>query len=383
MPVYPLPSTLWYVLSATKKGQPSLLWWCPASVAAGVLLPVLTMYLPTVVVAQLTAGAGTIRLLSTVLLFTLSMAFLAAVQNMVSQQIRIGKAAMGNYYIRLIAAKSLNTDYPNLEKEAFRKLQLTCYQACDAGGSAVRIVYECMVSIASNALGFTVYFVILARMDLWVVLFIVLSSILDYLLDRRVWKWDSEHRSELAGYNQKLAYIDTKTMDPLSAKDIRLYRMQGWLDKIYTRGLEQIHGWYERKHQHIFQKDFKKCLLSFLREGVAYAYLLIQAVRGNLSAADFVLYFAAIMGFSGWLLGLLGQMDLLNQCNIAISQLRGYFDYPETFLRKGGLSTQELRAQPKTLELRHVSYRYPGAKKIRCTISAWYCTPASMWLSQA
>ena len=117
------------------------------------------------------------------------------------------------------------------------------------------------------------------------------------------------------------------------------------------------------RHNSVFQKDLIKCVLAMMREGIAYAYLLINVLRGNMTAADFVLYFTAITGFSNWLLNLLGQFDLLNQCNNAFSELREYFDYPDTFTREDGKTTAELQAAPATLELHHVSYRYIGAGK--------------------
>ena len=56
LPVYSIGNTVCYIFRATAKYQPALLWWSAAMVAVRVLTPVLAMYLPSTIVAQLTAG---------------------------------------------------------------------------------------------------------------------------------------------------------------------------------------------------------------------------------------------------------------------------------------------------------------------------------------
>ena len=92
-----------------------------------------------------------------------------------------------------------------------------------------------------------------------------------------------------------------------------------------------------------------------------YGYLLYLAWRGELGAAEFVFYFGAVAGFSAFLRNLLEALAGMRRISVSVNRLRIYLEFPERFRREGGLSTAALRDAPRTIELRGVSYRYPGA----------------------
>ena len=98
--------------------------------------------------------------------------------------------------------------------------------------------------------------------------------------------------------------------------------------------------------------------MSLLRECTAYAYLLYLVLNHYISVADFVLYFGVITGFSIWLGGILGQINLLNRISLAVNYLRAYFEYPECYQNQGGKDTIDMLNFPKVIELQNVSYRY-------------------------
>lgn len=356
-----LGNTVRYVLLETRTCSPALLGWCLVQVAALVLRPVLTMFLPSTVVAQLTAHAPAGKVLGTVLLFTLPLALLDAIHSWAQEGKELGKAQMGSHYLCQVASKGLRTDYCNLENEAFGRLQQSAVQACSGFASAARVVYDAFVQIGANALGFVVYLAILSRLSLWVVGFILLAALADHFLDKMALRWRGRQEAALADHQRRLAYLDRKLGDPRPAKDIRLYGMRAWLDALYQNALADTHRFHRQKHKTILHKEAIKCLLWALREGLVYAWLLTLALRGRLSAAEFVLYFGAVSGFSNWLLTLLAQLELLGQCNVAFSSLRRYLDYPESYRHSEGLPTDALRQVPCALTLQKVSYRYPGA----------------------
>lgn len=102
--------------------------------------------------------------------------------------------------------------------------------------------------------------------------------------------------------------------------------------------------------------------LSLFREGAAYAYLIYQVLYSRMDAADFVLYFGVITGFSTWTGSVLGQLNTLKRISMSFDYLRNFLEYPEPFRDEGGISTKELLSAPETIELRGVSYRYEGAE---------------------
>ena len=101
---------------------------------------------------------------------------------------------------------------------------------------------------------------------------------------------------------------------------------------------------------------------ALVREGAVYAYLIYLALNGKMTAAEFVLYFNAVAGFSAWLSGMLGQVAGIRRLNQSMNRFRSYLEYPEHYLREGGKPVGDPEV-PKRIELRDVSFRYEADGK--------------------
>jgi len=99
-----------------------------------------------------------------------------------------------------------------------------------------------------------------------------------------------------------------------------------------------------------------------LREGVAYGYLIYLAFSGKIDAGEFVLYFAAITGFSGWLGSIFSQLAEMKRISLFVTKFRNYLDFPDVFKREGGISVYDKLTSPCRIELKNVCYRYLGAE---------------------
>ena len=352
-----------FCLKCTYNHYPLLLLWCFMGVLINVSLPVLTTYLPKVVIDEITSGDGMQNLIRTVLSFTLGIALLLGFKHFVERYIYHHKFKMNSYYMRRVANKGMTTDYCNQEKDQFRKLQSESFQSCNGNYSNLTQVYDAGIALCSSALGFAVYFGILIRLSIWVILLLISTTLADYFLNKRIIKWASDHNKEKIGYQQKTNYINSVSGDIKSAKDIRLYSMPKWLDTLYRANMDGLAGWYRRYTAKIFRTAIWGGGLSVLREGIAYAYLLYLVLNSQISVADFVLYFGVITGFSLWLGGILGQFNALNRISLSVDYLRAYLEYPELHQNEGGRDARELLDFPREIELKNVCYRYEGAEQ--------------------
>lgn len=79
-------------------------------------------------------------------------------------------------------------------------------------------------------------------------------------------------------------------------------------------------------------KDILDVILNFLRGGVAYFYLVRMVLGGSIGAAEFLLYFSAINGFTSWVEGILAGMAELHRQSLDISRIREFLEYKEPFL---------------------------------------------------
>lgn len=359
---YSLIQNFIFCIKNTVKCYPLLLLLCSFLVLINTAIPILTTFLPKVVIEEITSGDSLEHLVFIVLVFMLSIAILSGLKLFFEKYIYFEKYRMNTYYIQNVANKGMTTDYCNQEKENFRKLQSESFNSCNGNGSPMTQVYDVIIAFLSNSLGFLVYFGILLQLNIFIVLFLILTTIISYFLNRKIIKWVSENNKEKIGYGQKTNYINSVSSDLKAAKDIRLYKMVVWLENVYVNNTNGLAGWYKRYASKVLGVSVFDGGLALLREGAAYAYLLYLVLNSQLNVADFVLYFGVITGFSIWLGGILEQINSLKRISLSFDYLRAYLEYPEGYKQDGGIETDDIMTFPKEIELQNVSYRYEGAK---------------------
>ena len=67
-------------------------------------------------------------------------------------------------------------------------------------------------------------------------------------------------------------------------------------------------------------------LTLLIRDGGAYFYLIYMVSKGNVSIGDFVLYFGAIAGFSGFINNIAGNINTINSANVQMNDARSFLE---------------------------------------------------------
>ena len=354
---YPLRQNLAYCIRATKQGCPKLLAFCLLVILANCMVPVFTALLPKVVIEEITAGEPLRRLLFHTAIMALALAALSGAQVFLAKLIYWNKFKMNAFFLRLITRKGLTTDYRNQENEHFRTLQNESFSSCNGNFSHYAQIYDAAVQFFSNLLGFLAFSGILLGLNPLLILFLCLTTLVSFLLNRRISKWIESSTEEKAAYEHRMRYVIRTADDIRAAKDIRLYRMASWLDGFYENNLKNLLGWYRRYTAKLFGVSAADSALVLVREVAVYAYLIYLALNNRISVAEFVLYFNVVAGFSAWLSSLLGQITVLRRLNHAMNRFRSFLEFPEHYLRETGRPVEDLNS-PKRLELRHVRFRY-------------------------
>ncbi len=360
---YGLFGNLCFIARQTINSYPHLLLLCAFTVIVNTVIPVITTFLPKVVIESITLEKGIKETLFVTVVMTSILALCLGGKKFFEKLVFFHKLRMNTHYTELVARKGMTADYCNQETERFRKLQTESVASCDGNFSPVTQVYDIGNALCTSMLGFFLYFGILLRLNVDLVLFLVLITVVSYLLNKRVTRWLENHQAEKVGYQQKTGYLTQVSGDFKSAKDIRLYRMIKWLGDVYQKNIKGLSGWYGRYTKKVFGVALCDGGLSILREAVAYTYLLYLVFLREISVADFVLFFGVITGFSAWLSGMFGQVTSLQRISMTVNILRTFLEYPDDYLREGGLWTEGLRTGPKEISFSDVSYRYEGAEQ--------------------
>ncbi|MBP3618591.1 MAG: ABC transporter ATP-binding protein [Lachnospiraceae bacterium] len=360
---YGIGSNACYLLKETMKCYPFLLVLCVISVVIGIVIPVITTFLPKIVIEQITAGAAIKEILLVTVTGTGVLALCAGGKVFFEKLLYFQKIRMNTHYTELVAIKGMTADYCHQETEGFRKLHTESAGACNGNYSPMVQVYDVGIGLCTSGLGFVLYFGILARLSVVLVVFLIGVTICSCILNHKAIRFTEKHRDEKVRYQQRTDYLASVSGDIKSAKDIRLYHMNGWLSDVYRKNVEGLNGWYRRYTKTVFGVAAGDSALALVREIAAYAYLLYMVMEGNMGVADFVLYFGVITGFSAWLSGMFGQVTALSRISSTVNYVRTFLAYPATYTREGGRELPKASDGPKELSLWNVSYRYEGAEQ--------------------
>lgn len=359
---YSFIRNIMYCIGNTAKCHFPLLCWCALKILVSTLIPILTTILPKIVIEIVMAGQSLSELGIAILTFMGSIAILSGADIFLTKLIYHQKYRMNTFYLKRVALKGLTTDYINQENGVFRKLQTESFMCCNGNYSPLSNIYDILVKLFTSLLGLSVFGAMLAGLNWGIIIFLIITTVISYFLNQRIIAWTAANNQERISYQQRINYINGISGDIRSAKDIRLYKMAGWFSDIYNSNMKGIAGWYRRLTGKLFGVAVYDSGLALLRESAAYLYLLYLIWNGQISVAEFILYFNVVTGFSAWLSNIFSQISSLNQISLKINYFRSYLEYPETFNRNGSLIIP-VDDGPKVIELKNVSYKYEGAKQ--------------------
>ncbi len=354
---YTVLQNIGYCAKVTREKYPLLLVYCVSIIVINATIPVVSAFLPKVVIEMITEQSGIRQLIIVTLMFTLGLAVLTGLQKYLEKLIYWNKFKMNDFFLQMVTKKGLTTDYRNQENEHFRKLQSESFASCNGNFSYYAQTYDAVVQFFSNVLGFTAFAGILMTLNPLLLLFLCATTLVSFFLNRKLLKWVDENNSERVGYEQKMQYITYASNDMQAAKDIRLYRMAAWLDKLYRENMSGILSWYRRYTAKLFGVSAVDSGLTFVREGITYLVLILMVWHGRITVAEFVLYFNVVAGFSVWLGSILGSLNDLKRLGMCMNRFRSYLDYPEKYKRSEGIPVEKT-VLPGTITLEHVSFRY-------------------------
>lgn len=201
---------------------------------------------------------------------------------------------------------------------------------------------------------------------------IILLLVVGCLIGAALGKWERgknwEDRDIRNDLDKKIGYAAFgMSRDFKYAKDVRLYGMKkplhDRLDRLFAlRMAEQ--GKVERRGILAAAAQF---LVILIRDGAAYIFLIGEAVRGNVDASSFVLYFSAITSLSGVMGGILGTINRVSEGAMQVSDFREAMEVEDRLNRGPGIPVPQ---GPFSIEFKNVSYQYPkGEKKVLDHIS--------------
>jgi len=302
-----------------------------------------------------------VELLLTIVVFTALLILFNGLKAYVDQNIVFGRIGLRTVLLGLLHEKVSTTSYINMEDEEFQLLSNKASDVVSGNHTASQQIWTTLTELMQNVLGFVLFVLMLTQLELWVILMIIITAAIGYWVNSRLGRYEFNHREEIAAASKRIWGYQGAAVDVKLAKDIRIFGLKPWLTEVMAKAVKTFNVFQIKAAKLYYMGNIMDLFLTFLRNGVAYAYLIGLVLERQLSVAEFLLYFTAVDGFGNWVTGILNNMTKLKRQSIDIYTIRECLEWPEPFQFEQGESLVPLAQKAYEICLEDVSFRYPGA----------------------
>ena len=354
---------LFYWLKILYRDFPLYVWLHFGKIALTIGISLLGVYMPSVLVADITEGRSPERVLADLAVLGGGLIGLYLINNWLEGTEPIMAEGIAKSWGLRLAKESLETDYANIERADFPEeyWQMESRHMWEREYSTNFL--NAFTGFATAVIGMILYVGMLSGLSPWILLLVIGGTAVSYLIKIHCNKWDEANRHKWITLDYKMVYLSRSTSSYEASKDVHLFWMPPWLLKLFNKELKQRLGYTLRQQANYFLESSVSGFAHMIWEGASYLYLVYLVCEGRMDAAGFVLYFGIITGFAAWCEAIVSGMRQLHQKASYVEEHRQFFDR----LKKGrGADKEELTIReghiPEII-FENVTFQYEGAEE--------------------
>lgn len=334
------------------------------------LQSLIAIWMPKLILDLIERKADAYILLRGIAVSTILLSAAASVHALVHN--RIDSCSQIFLFTRLKAKweeKMMELDYGIFASPAGKRSAEKARNAVSSPNYGVVTYLPRITGLMESMGGFLAFGTVICRLQPFVLILLIL------MFGTQLWYGTISERhkallqEERAQANRKLNYMAYHTKGIREGKDIRIYSMTGWLRGIAGKAVSAR----DRVEEKAARQDYKKMILNgffiFLRNGCAYAYLILEYFQGSLTLGDFTLYFAAITGLGNFLSSLVGSWSGFLEADHYVTDFRKFMELQKE--KDGKQYSADRVTEPVSFRWENVSFSWqeiPVLKNISLTI---------------
>ena len=387
-PYRSLWSNMWWSLSGLLKSAPVAFFLVAAVLPLNVVLAWTEVYLPSLVVAQVTRGRALMTAEGAAEQMLQGESVLSVGANRVMMQAALAVGAvllvmlaahLGKYLAERLKDGYLSFYQTKIQGQVYRKSMEIFYQIFEKkevmdlrerainatwmwGGVNPLLDFPGQIwSLAESVVCYLLFGSVISVLNPWILLVLTAAPALNWFCVRAYQRWEYARREQYVEIDRKLVYVQNKPSDFAAAKDIRLYGMAGWFADVFSALCRQRGEWDRKLIGREFLARAVDLAVILVRDGAAYAVLIGMTLKGEITADRFVLYFGAISTFASWVGNIMNNWQKLQGSSLRLCDLREYLEYPEWDGTGEAAVEAHLGSAPE-IRFEHVYFRYDGAE---------------------
>ena len=362
-PAHSLGQNIAYMVSLAWSQRRSVILLNLAMSVAAILLSLTQLFIVPSILGAVEDKVSVAEITVIILLFTGALILLSAAGAYLSSCAQFGRIEVRLIIGSMIQNKALTMSYPDIENQDVRKKMDKASMLVTSNTAATEAVWTTLMNLLKNVVEFIIYLSLLMTLNSYMIIAVLITAIVSFLVSNYLNGWGYRHRDEEAEYSHRMNYLSEKSRDYTLAKDIRIFEMAGWIEDVFNRTLNRYRSFAARGERVYVWGDIIDVVLTFMRSAIVYLFLIRAVLRGEMSAAQFVLYFNTVNVFTSGIGRIMTDFSVLQKQSLDICAVREFLDYPESFKMEEGVPITPNLNIPYQIELRDVSFRYPEAEK--------------------
>lgn len=333
------------------------------SVAAMLLIPLLSVYLPRVVVQAVTENWEFTRLELYVGALAAGIALLNVFSTLSSMKYG-EKAGHGRMEMMLILDEvMMSCKYHLVEDPAW---QIKIEEAgnaifSDGRSSGIAGMVYTLRDFVINMAGICTFAAILGILHPMVLVILVFTSLIPGLVANRVNLRTFNQRENWVHYDKQIDYIYNHITGTTAGKEIRLYRADGFFLGRMAEAIKNRLVWAKKTLFRCLGTDGVSTLMLVLQNGIALGWIAGEIIQGKISVAEFTFYSGAAIQFAQFMNRFVSTYSTVKQCSHDVQMVQEAFAWlPEKkaapFEMTSGHPAPEIRFE-------HVTFSYPGTEE--------------------
>ena len=294
-----------------------------------------------------------------ILLFSVS--FLLAVCNYIVSLLKLKITANTKYLENkmycILNRKNANLDYFNCLDEDIENLY---FNAFDNVYRYIDIPLLLLNYIVNKAMTFIIMFIAFYRINIFLVLFVVATIIIDYLISKKSQKIKKKYDEEISSYSYKKRYLMECFENYKMGKEIRVFNGKDLLINKYNDVSNKILDIEKKINKNDIIFSIISKLIATIRLFVIYILAINKYLNGSLFLSEFLIYISAIIQMADSFDDIVDCILMINNALYYFSDFTKYLNIEETFHKKLSLENKSENNVP-IIEFENVSFKYPNS----------------------
>lgn len=326
-------------------------------IPALVLQPIITAYIPKVIIDCITEGVTINRLIIIIAMLSLLITLITWLDPFMHELLIGSSNIIRMRYSMEAFRKNLYTDYINIESLEGRKRNKEAAEFYRSSYSPATSFIDNLGQIFVCIVGVITSMVLLYKINIFMIFIILISCAVEFFVLRFLHDKELVINKTRSRATVKFYYFYNLSKDTSASKDIKLYNFEDYFTYTLAKIISNLEKITKQYGPQSFKVSSVRALLNFIRELVAYSYLVYLTYNGSIKVSDFIFYFGIISGFSNWIVKLVGSISRMEYCCKSCGLYRNYIEDDSLHNNSNKIDFESI----ESIEFDNVSFKYPNA----------------------